>query len=1362
MAKKHGGINADDFANLLFKQLKAAKEGVEPYAKDAGEQVGESFADGIESGLEDATNRIMASSLKINKAFKDLAKKIENKNLSLGGINVDFSDIDINEASLKKKIDEVFEKFKVDNIIEFDSKTAENQFKNMLGLHTKYAAKLSKLQEQRPKLTNQTSIKSNAQEQLALIDGIKEIQKMLDQASGLSVQLPHVRLGDVKELRTSINLIEQMEKGEEKIAKQRDANIEKIKKENKELKERNSLYEEKYGSIQDGVASNTKKARAKKIKEEYDPVEAKRRGEEMLAFGSQLVGLEKDLGDPGKWLNQYNELMFKIQQGALTAADAVAQLRTNMGQSKTQTTTHQEIKSQIELQEEIEHTNSIIKNQKRWLEYLDPVLNDDNFKTSGKREATEQLKSKTNNLVDFRRHPDQYAHLEMYEEKVEVSWAKAYKEAERQGVAQSTLNRHYTDAGRLYDANLKKLQDERDWHAKTLEESEKKLTVLQQQLQTETNIENVHKRKFIRTMGEKPGKFRINKQSAETYETESGQMSMLPAVQEEIDAKNNLAVANEKVAKSQKKIKEAERETQMSIDDIIPQANSETVNNVINSAAKVTKITSEEAKRAADNMRFSTRDYEKLYEEMEAFAEHRKAENGYDLSRVSVNTDAVGRPLGATISYYKKATKETIVETFKIDKASQEASDSVDRLVLNSRKATAGLSDLEKATLQAINRQDQLITQKNKTVSSMSYVLDPNSNRSLAGTAYEEETRGKIQAIKDEVAKLDQVDSAGERIILPEKDFLAIKRRIAELTQDARDFINASKNAEYAPTQLESHSVSSGNKYRKDQLSSYINDWKNAGIYFGDLQVKAEELAGSVDKITKHEELKKYLEGMKEARALAKLATQDKRAEEARQDALNKEYKEYVSLIEKRDAIESKMIGLDPIKNRDELAALRADYNVVDNEWNSKYGDFLSRKDVQDHFTIGELAYADDAARRKMAIKEGRISDKRRLDEEAAAQKRVNEAYQEYVRLIQERGRVSVKIAGLDTEKNQLEIESLTAHIRTIDDEINRTYGGLLSDHVAQATLTLEDFMKYYDKWQQKVMEKEAKAADKDRNKKELPYRNYGKTTANSVQRKLEQTQGAFDSLSVNDSSALAQMEAYRVKAEEVIKIREQFANDPEAAKNGALVQQFQRAVHEAEQLRRKIKSIIDEEQKMAQMSMDQGFDPIELSSDQIANLEQEMIAHAKATAQGRFAIKGWNDDHTKMYYTVTDSNGAVHEMTESFGQYTHQLYQTRTATKETGTLMQQIFSGIKVKAKELISYVIGGGSVYKVITMIKQGVQYVRDIDLALTELKKVTDETEETYKQFLDTASKTAAKVGSTIKDVVSSTADWARLNI
>lgn len=59
-----------------------------------------------------------------------------------------------------------------------------------------------------------------------------------------------------------------------------------------------------------------------------------------------------------------------------------------------------------------------------------------------------------------------------------------------------------------------------------------------------------------------------------------------------------------------------------------------------------------------------------------------------------------------------------------------------------------------------------------------------------------------------------------------------------------------------------------------------------------------------------------------------------------------------------------------------------------------------------------------------------------------------------------------------------------------------------------------------------------------------------------------------------------------------------------------------------------------------------------------------------------------------------------------------------------------------------------------------KQMVTNVIDIDSAMTELKKVTDETDRAYAKFLDGASTRAKKLGTTITDVVSSTADFARL--
>lgn len=50
--------------------------------------------------------------------------------------------------------------------------------------------------------------------------------------------------------------------------------------------------------------------------------------------------------------------------------------------------------------------------------------------------------------------------------------------------------------------------------------------------------------------------------------------------------------------------------------------------------------------------------------------------------------------------------------------------------------------------------------------------------------------------------------------------------------------------------------------------------------------------------------------------------------------------------------------------------------------------------------------------------------------------------------------------------------------------------------------------------------------------------------------------------------------------------------------------------------------------------------------------------------------------------------------------------------------------------------------------------------IDTAMTELKKVTDETDESYSRFLSNAAKRSKELGTTIDGLVESTADFARL--
>lgn len=61
-----------------------------------------------------------------------------------------------------------------------------------------------------------------------------------------------------------------------------------------------------------------------------------------------------------------------------------------------------------------------------------------------------------------------------------------------------------------------------------------------------------------------------------------------------------------------------------------------------------------------------------------------------------------------------------------------------------------------------------------------------------------------------------------------------------------------------------------------------------------------------------------------------------------------------------------------------------------------------------------------------------------------------------------------------------------------------------------------------------------------------------------------------------------------------------------------------------------------------------------------------------------------------------------------------------------------------------------------------RQMVQTVTEIDTAMTELRKVTDETEERYTRFLDNAATRAKNLSATISDTVTATADFARLGL
>ena len=103
---------------------------------------------------------------------------------------------------------------------------------------------------------------------------------------------------------------------------------------------------------------------------------------------------------------------------------------------------------------------------------------------------------------------------------------------------------------------------------------------------------------------------------------------------------------------------------------------------------------------------------------------------------------------------------------------------------------------------------------------------------------------------------------------------------------------------------------------------------------------------------------------------------------------------------------------------------------------------------------------------------------------------------------------------------------------------------------------------------------------------------------------------------------------------------------------------------------------------------------------------------------------------------------------------------QLRAAIRASGADCQSFGSKVSVLFNDIFNLVSIGDIFSHVRTLFKNVVDSVKKINSAMIELKKVTDLSEAGYDRFLDNAGARAKKIGTSMVDYVSGTADFARL--
>lgn len=128
-----------------------------------------------------------------------------------------------------------------------------------------------------------------------------------------------------------------------------------------------------------------------------------------------------------------------------------------------------------------------------------------------------------------------------------------------------------------------------------------------------------------------------------------------------------------------------------------------------------------------------------------------------------------------------------------------------------------------------------------------------------------------------------------------------------------------------------------------------------------------------------------------------------------------------------------------------------------------------------------------------------------------------------------------------------------------------------------------------------------------------------------------------------------------------------------------------------------------------------------------------------------------------KAYYAEIESGNPSMSLDRIHGE----IMKIYNAEVEAGRAGRSFFDTLKNSGfHQIAAQMAGMFGVYDIINLGKEGFNVVRELNTALTEMRKVSDESLQSLKNYQATTFDTADSVGTTAKQIQNSTADWMRL--
>lgn len=1091
---------------------------------------------------------------------------------------------------------------------------------------------------------------------------------------------------------------------------------------------------EKYGTYDDAGAASLKKKQeallsifkdAAKVSSLVDFNDSLRKGNQGLQ--SNIDGAKKVTIDEASLKSLLEGVIYSVKivdDNKPTSEDTVVK---NVEENKSE-------QIDPDIDKKIADAEYIIKNANAWLKMLDGLLDEHSFDKAGKKEATDSLKMRKEALNDYYANPTLKSAESYAEEKRIVAWNRAYQEALRQNVAQSTLDKNYdAAAAKDYPEALKTLQKEREYWAKTLSEKETQLSILKNEKETGKAVNN----QSDKTSDAKQSNNNIQKLDT-TAEVESLEnvRAKVEAIKTEVGNKTQAFTEEEaevkRVVNEEINALEPLEAKVKSIKDAIKGLNEQTPTENPSTNAQPNENIKPEDSNLINNEDLTK--ITQLRDDIKIVAENIKS----IIDNVVTDETSLQKSIRSVVTQIHSAITAERAQLGKlngdIEKLQENLTGLFKNITTGETNIAAGLSNINVTVNHPETKQNDL----EPLITSISNLIGKLNSETTehkdAGSNY-----GKKEATE---ATAQRNARSTQRININSSKIYSTLKSI----KDKRDIVGALTNLSNVVAKDETlksfietvnqNKTNENKETEEKEKKDHENEIKKQAEELGELQAR-QDVSGNVELAPNIARLQKLLDGLSE---------EDKKLAEVYS---HKSYASTVGNLNLDKEVQRNLVIKDDLRKLyRQLGAMQGEFAATgksNSELSKNIDDIKKEIEAKEKLIEVNKALRNNFDEIQRNSKNNAITSIK-LEEEKQWEKDFNNLKPKYEELGKlEAQAIATEDPIIATKKEQLEkiIEQEYARL-----DLNKEQ----NQERANELKTLREIARKNEQAIQTAKQQKVDLKTQVKNKREQTRQDKARTVWRSGQNTLLDSFWKMENFSEEFITQIPDVQKLQSVLDALKQTRDALSLKKADQVTEKEIKQIKSETAEVQKQTEAVKELI----KNYEFFSGENSTDLKAKLDPGQDVKTQLVEAANALHDGKIKVEQYDAETQQLTYTVKTGAYEFTTYTAGVRKVDDALRTVQGTTKRTETLLESITR----KTKEVFTYFSGSSIIYKGIEELRRGIQYVREIDNALTELKKVTDETEESYERFLDTASKTADKVGSTIADVVNSTADWARI--